>query len=193
MKLVIDVDGVLADFVLGITKKMSEMNSNVKPFPTSEQKSWDFRELPPGLLKEAFAEAAVDNAYSFNADLESLITEEEARRLTRLSLDHEVYFATNRPGGMEALRGTKRFLDRIGMIHPNVVITAKKGEFAAAIGATHLIDDKAGNAVYAKYHSPSTEVFLIDRPYNRFDQTVVGTKVNRIMTFSEFLDAVEKS
>lgn len=195
LRLAIDVDGCLADFVWGITKRISLLDPSVKPFPTPEQQSWDFRQLPAGLFERAFREAGQD-AYNFNANLDSLLTDEEAKRLLQLSLDHECYYATNRPGGVEAIRGTRDFLvNKLGLVNPNVVLTRWKGEFAAAIDATHVIDDKAGNVSFVQYHlkriSPSTKVYLLDRPYNRFDQTVLATKAIRIYSFTEFLDQVE--
>lgn len=187
----LDIDGVLADFVLGITQRMSLIDPNIQPFPTSEQQSWDFRELPPGLFSAAFKEATKD-AFNFNASLPPLITKEEGERLRNLCNNEEVYFATNRPGGLAAHRGTRVFLESaFGIDRPNIVITAKKGEFAAVIGATHAIDDKAGNVAFIKYHHPSTEVFLLDQPYNRFDQTVLATKVVRVKTFTQFLDSLK--
>ena len=78
-----------------------------------------------------------------------------------------------------------------GVENPAVIISGKKGEFAKVVGATHAIDDKAGNAVYLQYESPKKKSYLLDASYNQFDQKVLGTKVVRVATVDEFLDAVE--
>jgi hypothetical protein len=189
-RVVIDVDGVIADFTYGITQRMSKMDPSYKPVHSHQQPSWDFREAPKGLFVKAFAEVGPD-AFNFNRNLQPLITVPDAHRLASLAEIEEVYFATNRPGGIEALRGTKDFLrSKIGISDPNVILTARKGDAAMTVGATHFIDDKAGNAVFAKYHSPNTKVFLLDALYNQFDQSVLGTKVLRAASFEEFLDVV---
>ena len=190
-RVVIDVDGCVADFTWGISQVMHQLDPTYKPLHTFDQPSWDFREAPNGLFLKAFATVPGD-AFNFNRNLVPMISEPDARRLARLAESQEVYFATSRPGGTEALRGTKDFLrNKLGIGDPNVILTARKGDFCAAVKATHFIDDKAGNATFAKYHSPDTQVFLLSAPYNQFDQSVLGTKVKRILSFTEFLEAVD--
>jgi len=59
------------------------------------------------------------------------------------------------------------------------------------VGATHALDDKAGNALAIQYMAPGTKSYLLDAPYNQFDHEVVGSKVIRVKTVDTFLDDLE--
>lgn len=111
-------------------------------------------------------------------------------RRINTSSNADLYFTTNRRG--EGVRGqTERWLEHRGIGKARVVLVERKGELARAIGATYMIDDKAGNAIYAAYHAaPKLKSYIIDRPYNQFDAEVVGSKVTRVKHMEEFLEDV---
>jgi uncharacterized HAD superfamily protein len=192
-KIIVDLDGVLADFMLAITQLMAKEHPTVKPTRAHQQKTYvNHPDFPPGAFDKAF-DWVKENAYDFNRDMESLLTQEEATYLTFIATIHEVYFVTARKGGAGALHGTQMFLrKKIGIHNPNVILTERKGEFARAIGATHAIEDKAENALSIADHSPNTKSYLLDRLYNRFDHSVVGGNVIRVSSFAEFLDEIAK-
>jgi hypothetical protein len=185
-----DVDGVLADFVLGFLQVVNALpkGKGIIPYSTHEQKVWDFA-LPPKLLHAAWDIVKAER--HFWADLPALISPAVFKDINRLRRYREVYFVTNRVGH-KAHEQTREWLVTHGIEHPAVVVTGRKGQFAAAINAAAAIDDKAGNAVYTAYESPTTESFIIDLPYNHFDGGVLGSKVTRVDSVDQFLQAIEE-
>jgi hypothetical protein len=173
-----DIDGVLADF-LGGYHNVQDWLGMVR----TESTNWD-----DYYSAEVWAE--IKSYPYFWEDLGACVPESVFRRINALQPHTPVYFVTNRAGWIVKTQ-TENWLKARGVLHPTVVVTTRKGEFAHAVGATHAIDDKAGNAVYTTYQSPKTVSYLLDRPYNRFDQSVLGTKVKRIGSVTEFLDDIE--
>ena len=183
-----DVDGVLADFVLGFLEVVSKLpgGEHIIPYSTPKQKAWDFN-LRPELLRAGWDQ--VRQMRHFWADLPALVSDDAFRCLARMSRYRDVYFVTNRVGH-QAHNQTREWLIAHRIYNPTVVVCGRKGQFANAVNAAAMIDDKAGNAVYVAYESPDTSSFLIDRPYNRFDSAVLGSKVTRVERVEQFIEAV---
>lgn len=187
-----DIDGVLADFVRGflnyITLKTNVavpnlFDANNPRYGTEHIVGADLNSLAwESLKKDPF----------FWEGLPASATRAEFARIDKLQDQHDVYFATNRPG-LYSKQQTEHWLMARGIARPTVVVTARKGEFARAVNATYSIEDKAGNAVYIGYESPTTQSYLLARAYNQFDPRVLGRKVVRVDTVSEFLNVVEAS
>lgn len=186
--IIFDIDGILAEFVFGATDLMCDLGILKVPYGTDQQPSWDFDISPKDQTR---LWDAIRNSPTFWEDLNPLASSVEMALISQLNEEHIVYFVTSRQNSGNAKQQTERWLTKRGINNPTVIISANKGDVALAVGADYLVDDKCGNAIYAKYRSPKTEVFLIDRPYNRFTpENVVGTKVKRIKTVTEFLDAI---
>lgn len=79
-----------------------------------------------------------------------------------------VYFATARPGTYAKFL-TECWLDNQGFECPSVIICSgeRKGALCRALEATTFVDDRADNCNGVVAHSPDTEVFILDKPYNR--------------------------
>lgn len=174
-----DVDGVLADFSSAYDRTCAQLGIPAPGPDAPWDSKWNERVWD-----------VIRTSLTWYATMPSLVTDVVFRRIHYLGADHHVYFVTHR-GGLDAKQQTEAWLEWRGIRRPTVIVTGKKGEFARCVGATFAIDDKAGNAVYTAYESPKTASYLIDRPYNRFDQTVLGTKVVRIASVEDFLDIVE--
>lgn len=187
-----DVDGVLADFVLGFTTLAAELGSNTTPYSCIEQRRWDF-DLPRGLVCRVWEKIHAADSL-FWETLPALVSGEELERIRKLSVDEHVYFVTARdPGPTKRPKAqTEAWLTRRGITNPAVIVCANKGNFARAVEIDFAIDDKAGNAVYIAYDSPGTRSFLLNRPSNLFDETVLGSRVERVMSVTDFLTAVEE-
>lgn len=87
-------------------------------------------------------------------------------------LGHDLYFITTRPG-IQSKRQTEEWLEMWGIAYPTVLLGQSpkaKGQLAAGLALTHFIDDRAENCREVKAASPETQVFLLDRNYNRFMQ-----------------------
>lgn len=172
-----DVDGVLADFGAGYDALCLKLGL-VAPGPDAP---WDAK-----WEREVWTE--IKASPYFWKELPPLIDGATFRRIHNLAAD--VYFVTARPG-RETKWQTEEWLSSFGVKKATVIVSGKKAEFAQAVGVTYSIDDKAGNAVAIQYMSRGTKSYLLDASYNRFDQSVLGTKVKRVLSVAEFLRDVE--
>lgn len=189
-----DVDGVLADFSYGFRAyaKILGHAPEIKPYSHSDPRhtQWDWPDLTGEALSKTWD--AVKRSGNFWYTLPPLVGLAEAKRIQRFALDHPVYFVTARVGASARFQTVLWLRDYLGLLDPNVIVSSDKGDTACDLGATHSIEDKAGNAVYIAYVTRgSTRSYLIDRPYNRFDHGVLGSKVTRVQTVAEFMDDVE--
>lgn len=173
-----DVDGVLAAFLDGYRAVQRTLGQ-----PETWSLKWDDYWNP-----EVWS-VIRDDAF-FWEGLPALASRAEFKRIDSLHDQHDVYFVTHRVGKYPKAQ-TEHWLMSRGVSRPTVVVTKRKGEFAASVRATHAIEDKAGSAVYTAYQSPETRSYLLDKPYNQFDRDVLGSKVARVDSVSEFLDQVE--
>lgn len=187
-RVMFDMDGVLADFTLAFTERLHDADSSIEVRSTLNQPQWDFDDAPVKVLKKVWAGVKADEAFWYN--LRPLVSDVEMTMLFGLALEHEPYFVTARPG-TNVKRQTERWLKHhIGIGNPQVIVSPEKGEAARFLQAHYSIDDKAGNAVYVTYHSRQTQSYIVDRPYNRFDHSVVGSQVRRVATVGEFMAEV---
>lgn len=183
-----DIDGVLADFILGYTKLGVKMGLLQRSWSTLSQREWDMPEIPKA-AQNAIWEKIKADAW-FWTQLEPLQDKDVFAEIEDLQVSHAVYFVTSRPG-VNVKNQTEMWLNERGIFRPTVLISSLKGQIASGLKATHLIDDKAGNCVYVAYESPRTQVYLLDREYNRFDPSVIGRKVMRIPDIKAFLETVK--
>lgn len=174
-----DMDGVLADFIGGYRKLQTTLGRE-QTFSTAWDAYWD---------KDVWQDILTSTDWW--AKLSPIPDPHTFERIADLHYAADVYFVTRRPG-VEPRRQTTRWLRDRGIHSPTVIISARKAEIAQAIGADFSIEDKAGSAVAIQYMAPKTKSFIVDRPYNQFNHDVLGSKVIRIKSVDEFLDAVVK-
>jgi uncharacterized HAD superfamily protein len=126
--------------------------------------------------------------------LRPLAKEQEFQILRLLNDDVDLYFATARVG-WSVIYQTKHWIhEHVGIDAPNILITHRKGEAARTLDADYMLDDKAGNAVYAAYHADKKlHSYIIDRPYNKFNAEVIGSSVKRVFSLGEYIEAVWKN
>ena len=188
MKIIFDIDGVLADFVGGFTKLAKDM-FDVPVTTTTSQPSWlGF----PGMTKEQITQTwdIVDASRTFWYDLDALATDAELNAISSISQTDEVYFCTARRG-YNVKAQTELWLRSTGIVKPTVIISKRKGEFAKAVEADYSIEDKANNASFIDWQTEGkTKSYLIDRPYNQAPQEFLASGVKRVSSISEFLGEV---
>ncbi len=178
MIVMFDVDGVLADFHQGYDDLCRKLKKPVLGPDAPWDTKWD---------TDVWREIKTSNVWW--TELPSIPDSSAFFRIA--TLNSEVYFVTARPG-IDVKRQTERWLTWHGIENPTVILSSRKGEIAAALGANFSIEDKAGNAVYISYQSPATRSYLVDRPYNQFNPEMLGRKVVRIKEIEEFLTAIER-
>lgn len=188
MRVVLDVDGVLADFILGFTTLANRMFGS-PVYTTLEQKVWDAFDGLTDAQHARVWEAATQSP-TFWQELPPIASPAEFARLAAAAPAHDLYFVTSRVGvGVKSQ--TETWLRRAGVSTPTVILSDAKGEIAKAVRADALLDDKAGNAVFTQYYSRATAVYLMDRPYNQFDPAILGSRIIRVRTLHEFLDRID--
>ncbi len=189
-----DIDGVLADFVLGFTA-LAGNKFKVKPTSHSETFDWHMT----GIMTKDQVDDTLDEVrksadFWRNLPLARDVTPDDLGRIQHLNELHRVYFVTSRIESGNTLQQTRWWFFRQGITPPNVIMSSKKGEVAKSIKADYSIDDKWDNAhcIHWISDNPQTKSYLIDRPYNHVSNIVGAQRVKRITTVKEFLDDVEQ-
>lgn len=185
-----DVDGVIADFVKGYLREAKVLRLyDGEAIGDADNVQYGTHHLV-GRTADRVLWGAIVASPSFWESLPLAVPRDTLKRINALQDERDVYFATNR-SGFHSRYQTQQWLELRGIKSPTVIVTARKGDFAKAIKAGYSIEDKAGNAVYIAYESPNTTSCLINRPYNRFPQEVLGSKVRRVESVDAFLDLIE--
>ena len=189
---IIDIDGVLADFTLAFTGLASkEFNPSIPLIPTLFHQQWSFK----GIMTPIEVNATWEYIHSHPdwwGTMRPMIDDSLSQRLAYITARVPTYFVTHRPD--PCIKFTAHWLSEvIGIDHPSVIISKKKGEVSRILGATHAIDDKLENAwcIHWLSDNPQTKVYLLDRPYNRIDVEVGVQNLYRINSFHEFVDDLE--
>jgi hypothetical protein len=193
-RILLDIDGVLADFCFAFTRTAMHLDPNQQIVGTLDQPTWNLT----GTMDKQLVKATWDKIRCMKEwwmRLPPLITEPELHRLRYLMDRHEVVFCTGRkeqtrnPDGPSVIYQTIEWLERLGLTNPSVLMCSKKGEIARAIGATHAIDDKPENVCMLEWLNEETcESFVLDRKYNRDYIYPVGVK--HVQTLDEFFNAI---
>lgn len=182
-----DVDGVLADFVLGFTKLLTP-----NPFGTRENTcAWNFKDTF-SIIDIESAWRIVEKSIDWWTTLNRLTSLDTFERINRLHDYHTVVFGTHRKGTPSAQGQTHVWLQAQGIENPNVICTKYKGEAAKVIQAHYAIDDKPENCMAIKWMTDDTKVptktYILDSLTNR---VTLPKAIRRVQTVDEFLDDVE--
>lgn len=167
---VMDVDGVVADFCFSMTQILKELFGKPEyPIGNFQAEAWGIEWL--GLKKE---DEDVFWAYLRNSD--EPFWESEREMVPGLlkkayekfrgvdgNRDFVWYFCTTRDDckAGSAQWQTRRFLERNGFYDSNVVVSDKKGEFCLSVNADYFIDDKFTNCEEVRTKSPNTKVYFL--------------------------------
>lgn len=170
MKLGFDIDGVLADFVRSYNEAIKQETGILIPDTSDSYPDVWFYERAAGVTpaQEQKIWKRITASKSFWAELHPYPEVPEIMsKLNELRWDgHDIYFITTRRGE-QAKYQTEKWLALLGMYAPSVILSSKKGLVAAGIGLDAMLDDRPENLIEVKNESPDTQVFILDRPYNR--------------------------
>jgi hypothetical protein len=191
--LMIDVDGVLADFSEAFTRTARGLDNSTPIISTVSQPTWNLKGfMSPTLVNQTWE--LVRQEFGWWKKLHPLIDEKELQRLRHYHTRDRVVFCTGRsarnPEDRTIEYQTIEWLEVRGLRYPSVLCSSKKGEVAKAIGATYSIEDKPENAAMVHWLTDGkTKSFILDRPYNR--EFGLPSGVQRVGSLGEFFDAVD--
>lgn len=188
MRVMFDLDGVLADWILAFTALANQIQPGCIPV-------WQGDECPHWLGREHFTPPEMyDEAWRVLLDtpcwwetVPPLVSKDVFQRVNRLCMSQEVYFITDRHhnrGG--ALKQTANWLTAQGISWPFVVLTGEKWEACRVLKIDFSLEDRWENALDITTNSPRTRSFLLDRLYNR---ERVGPRVKTVRDFVDFVEA----
>lgn len=187
-KILLDIDGVLADFILGFTTLLSKHREDITPYNTYEQRQWDFA-YPKEVTRQGWT--LVDESLGrFWSTLPVLATADEKQLVRDLSQQHEVYFVTSRPGGRLTRVATENWLvNNFGLHNPSVILCNEKGAFVDAAAIDFALDDKPENV--ATMDTAGTKAYMLTRRYNK-DARYGSRDFDRVASIQEFVNVVNR-
>ena len=121
--------------------------------------------------------------------LAPLVGQDVFHRIARMSRTYDVYFITNaRHDTISPVEQRATWLRTYGIPHPSVICTPLKGRICDALKLDYALEDRLEN-VQEIHKSSSTDAFLLDRPYNQSNDSILFRR--RVKTVMEFLDIME--
>lgn len=211
MRIGFDVDGVFTGFEYGYAPLLTAATGI--QFPRLGQPDWPdtwFWERAAGVTKEQ--ETAVWKQIMANPtfwlNLPPLPGAMDLlERIRVLSLRHDVYFVTNRPGVVAKQQTEVWLATHSGDFtwNPTVIVSSEKGLACRALKLDVYIDDKYENCADAAtgtranrlemvspQNLPSTAVFLLNRPWNTgIEPGEIDHYFTRVNTVEQMLDSYE--
>lgn len=164
LRIGIDIDGVIADFIPAYIKRLNKMSGLKNPECNEGWDSWHCEDklgYDKEIVKAFWRDVANPNKDDFWYTLEPI---DEVEPLTR---DHDITFITTRP--LASRWATIDWAEQNhNILHPQVIVTEKKGQVADALKLHAMFDDKPDNLLDVMRHCGMTCMpFLIDRPWNK--------------------------
>jgi len=165
---VIDLDGVLADFILEFTSLANRL-FGTQVISTHSQKVWDIHDILTDEQREKTWEA-VDVSDGFWIGVKPLATWPEMELLHSLQHDDmsTVHFLTARNLGVNLQKQTEIGLGGNGLCSTSVILIGDKtkGQWAKELGVTVAIDDRPETCdEYVAAGVPN--IYLMRRLYNQ--------------------------
>lgn len=165
----IDLDGVVADFNTAMYSLVPEVTGRDLFGPGDpEPPSWSrhMREVGYTTKEVDAVWKAVATDRSFWLSFEPLPGLDDLNAALPDHLDDEFYFITARIGETTKEQTERWLFERTGLFNPTVIRSKKKGAIANGLALDAFIDDKLAYALDVRVESPTTRVYLLDRPYN---------------------------
>jgi uncharacterized HAD superfamily protein len=187
VKIGVDVDGVLADFVSAhrqISRELFGKPENPDTLPTD----WNLSNYG---LTDAEFDAVWERIKATRNFWMSLKPEPHAGflEMDELEQQHELYFITSRvpTKGWSVAQQTSMWLDKnYQLFRPIVIPSGEKGLLVKALKIDAFIDDNWKNCVDIKQRNPETcRVFLANASHNQ-DKDAEARGIVRIADFDTF-------
>lgn len=181
MKIGIDVDDVIADFIPEFRRRARAITG--KPATDIEPCDWAWSNF--GMTKEELA--SVWNALRMEHEFHLLVRPlDNTDMLSKLHREgHELYFITARfqcEGRPAHIQTAEWIRTHYGIEYPVVIVSNNKAAVASAIGLNYFIDDRAETCEAVADAVPNCVVVVKDRAHNRH----CNTEILRVGNFNDF-------
>lgn len=187
MRIGIDVDGVLANFVVSYRRLIVTMTGRnlFQPGDDVNPPVWDWEKLR-GYTDEEIKPvwAHIMTSPDFWVHLTALPGATAlAQRIARLENDHDLYFVTARVGDGAKWQTEVWLNTMIPVQLPTVLLSKDKGAICKALNIDLYIDDNLPNVQGVVEQSPKTRTYLLDYAYNQED--IVAPQYRRVSSVEE--------
>lgn len=196
MRIGIDVDGVLANFIRAYESLIVEVNGrDLFParWPDVLPPCWDWPQFYGYTGEEIKAAWTVIKASpDFWLNLEIIPGARGFLQSVRAHAEQgaEIYFITDRPG-IATQQQTSQWLHIFTGMRPSVIVSGQKGDIAAALKLDYYLDDKLENVIDVQKKSPTTTVRLLNFPYNKNRGKLKVAPSSRVDTLAEFAALIQ--
>lgn len=180
MKLGIDIDGVLADFMKPAKDIAEAVTGKLiyEPALDWDWTNWHITDLQMDRIWEIIKDTS--NFWMLLTRLPGVNPSD----LIALDQHHTLYFITTRvpTKGLTVEKQSAYWLSHsLGLTHPTVLVSKHKDQLAKALKLDAMIDDKPENLAGIAQASPTTQLYLMDQSYNQHEK-----RFERVNTFEEF-------
>lgn len=169
--IVIDLDGVMADFLTSFTTLGQEMGL--------VDRIWSHDEHLAPSIQLVWTE--VGKRPWWWLGLQPLVNDEELAMIRALQEEHQIVFCTSRKAGTPHPQVQSReWLAKIGLPEASVICSNRKEEIASGVNASYVLDDSLG---VVNRIGPPCRTYVLDRPYNRKGREDWVREVKRVEKF----------
>lgn len=189
MRIGIDLDDVLVDFIstfTGVASDMYGIDRNIRPI------DWEWSNYGLDKDQKSAVWEKVKGTYNF---WETLGVEEGAslysmRKLVSRSDVDLIFITARKPTlGRSVQSQSARWLDhKFGLFYPTVIVDSNKGPIAAALKLDYFVDDRPKNCLEIMSAVPNCKVFLKNSTHNA--SYVSPKELPRVQNFNEFVNEV---
>lgn len=176
IKVGLDLDGVVYDFIGPFDKYLIEKGYHIDP------RVYD-RGLDRELVKNELELFSTLNPFKWIDPIAGSLT-----TVKRLERDIDFHVVTHRGWCNSGIKDTVDRLKSDGIIYKTIDFSGKKEDFAKKYNLDYFIEDSLDNAKKIIENS-NTEVFLLDQPYNR---NFEHPKIIRVKSLEEIMWRFQK-
>ena len=197
LRIGLDLDGVLADWMLAFTTTMAALFPRHPglPFGFTEMQRYGLETGERGITTEMVDAtwATMENTPLWLVEAIPLLAPwEDLLLLSQIADAHAVHIVTSRqhPARPSVIAQTTQWLHAHGLDNMGLVHTGRKDLAAKALELDFYLDDDPRFITQVLTEGPpDCRVFLLDRAYNRTADT---PPVERVRSLREFLEIVRK-
>lgn len=176
--ILMDMDGVMTDFIFGFTSKMGDLRTwTGDEFPFESLEAPEFHQQTVNHVWEY-----IEHSSDFWAKLPPTVAAIRAQKeIVNLCENFEVYFVTSRKNGQHIHRQTISWLWDFGIHNPLVILSHQKARVAKAVNAIAGIDDHPNIVRSYEEVRPTGMWMLMDQRWNR--NKLVTERTRSLTTF----------